>query len=200
MKLPFDLPHERIINRVNNASLKAWARLTEGNPELASDIESMNAFFHVYSAALLTKDYGAGHAQMLGDLKEGNTWKDAKIYPEQRRDTYKDYYNNQIGIQMAEGRSRSDLEDAALDAVTNGLAIVRTRKEGADYRIPLDITDKSKPGMLSAEASGAARDYYRTWGNASGQPYQSVDEQEQALTRAPLPLGDPIPARNRPRH
>jgi hypothetical protein len=160
------------INQINAKANAEWNRLTKANPGVPAAYK--NAFFHTYSAAYVATYAGAGIAQSLGEAKEVNTWSrgDTGINGvvgyqnvlSERRDTWRDAYNNVIGIEIAEyfkadGLNTKFLGEAVLDSVFAGDAIWLD----SDPRIPTDPGPVIVAGTLTGcEDTNRFRDHGNT--------------------------------------
>lgn len=138
-------PTDPISRWVSDQSTLAWNRIVSQYG--AQPQQMKNAFFHVYSSAILAKAAGPAPSLLLGELRELNTWKAYSRSAPEQRDTWKDLYNDKLGIEIQRhfldyGLDQKYLDRGVYDALVTGKAVVY---ENSDSRVP------SNPGKnLSA--------------------------------------------------
>lgn len=101
---------------------RLWKELQDAHGELTDDHKK--AFAHVYGAAATTNTFGADQARRLGQAREQRSWPQFQGQSHNRRDTYADTFNNEIGIAIARGSDPRDAARLAYQAVRDGTAIV----------------------------------------------------------------------------
>ena len=117
-----------------------------------TDIDKRNAFVHIHVSAQLARKYGDLIALVGGAGREiKNHWKyryggpESELDPHQRRDSFRDLWNNGIGREIGKLAVDNDwtndqVADYVHRAVTQGVAIIDRL---ADSRIPVNLSQLS---------------------------------------------------------
>jgi hypothetical protein len=148
--------------------VKNFVKDLVGNNRHISDIESeisrqgsnwsageRNAYAHARMSAEIALEKGKIISQFYGDVREYQTtstfYSTKKAKDDFRADTYRDLWNNYVGLQIAEHIKNNDLSQKDIDrlvklAMKNGDLITSIKKSAPDPRLPPIADGKSSSG------------------------------------------------------
>ncbi|MEQ1712129.1 MAG: hypothetical protein ABL908_12095, partial [Hyphomicrobium sp.] len=131
---------------------------SEGNATAYQyNADQKNSYAHAYSSAFLAYDYSTNEARLLGNLRESLAT--GSYYTgqggDERADTYRDLYNNEIGRRIGEyakenNLSRQDVERLVRDAVDSGKTLdsLNDARIPSMWDTPVPLPGSSPPGTF----------------------------------------------------